>query len=428
LITSEEQHKGAAEDALESILMSTLIPIDNIGMVLWRRRRLLAILTGIGLLLAVGYAFSIPNEYISTTQLMPPDQKSLSNNSMLDALTGAGAGPIVTGGGGLLNSRTPGAIFIGILKSRTAEDDLIDRFDLRRIYHCELYLDARNTLAARTTIKENPDNGIISIAVMDRDRYRARDLGEAYVEELNKLINTVSTSSARRERTFLEERLKSLKSDLDVTSIKLSRFSSRNATLNPQSQGQALFASATSLQMELAKAQSELSGLKAIYGDDNVRIRELRARINELQSQLWKMGSIEKETNGADLKADQLYPSIRELPLLGVTYSDLSRQLNMQEAIYETLTKQYELAKVAEAKEIPAIKLLDRPELAEKKSLPHRMTIVVFGTLISAFVGITWIFFNRLWKTTDDLRPVKELVMNRWNSIRGRDAAKPRKY
>jgi hypothetical protein len=58
------------------------------------------------------------------------------------------------------------------------------------------------------------------------------------------------------------------------------------------------------------------------------------------------------KADGTDQKADQLYPSIRELPILGVTYSDLSRELVMQEGIYETLNKQYELAKVQEAKEI----------------------------------------------------------------------------
>ena len=95
-----------------------------------------------------------------------------------------------------------------------------------------------------------------------------------------------------------------------------------------------------------------------MYSDDNVRVREARARIDELQSQLRKMGSIGGIADGADHKADQLYPSIRELPILGVTYSDLYRQMAMQESIYETLTKQYELAKVEEAKEIPTVKVL----------------------------------------------------------------------
>jgi len=301
-----------------------------------------------------------------------------------------------------MSTRTPGETFIGILSSQTAQDDIIDHFDLRRVYHCKFYTDARKILTAKTAIDEDKKSGIINISVTDRDPKLARDVAESYVEELDKLVNSLSTSSARREREFLEQRLKTIKSDLDASSVELSQFSSRNATMNPQSQGQALFESATRLQGELITAQSELSGLKAMYSDDNVRVREARARIDELQSQLRKMGGIGGKVDGADQKSDQLYPSIRELPILGVTYSDLSRQLAMQEGIYEILTKQYELAKVEEAKEIPTIKVLDEPQVSERKSSPHRSIIILVYILISAFAGIVWIAAVELWKMRHD--------------------------
>jgi capsule polysaccharide export protein KpsE/RkpR len=255
-------------------------------------------------------------------------------------------------------------------------------------------------LAAQTAIKEDPNDGIISITVIDRDRYRARDLAEAYVEELDKLVNSMSTSSARSEREFLEQRLQSVKTDLDANSRALSQFSSHNATLNPQSQGQSLIESIARLQSELVTTQTQLSGLKAQYADDNVRVREARARADELQSQLRKMDSTGGDVDGTNPKPGQQYPSLRELPILGVTYSDLSRQLMLQENIYETLTKQYELAKVEEAKEIPPVKVLDEPQVAERKSLPHRMIIVVLGTIVFAFAGITCVLAGKLWEST----------------------------
>jgi uncharacterized protein involved in exopolysaccharide biosynthesis len=231
---SEEQHRGVAVDTPESIQVS----LADLLTMLWQRRRFLALVTGIGVLLAIGYSLLLPNQYESTAQLMPADQQSLSSGSLLSALTGSGQ---VASIGGLM--KTPGGTFIGILGSRTAQDDLINRFDLRRMYHCKFYVDCRGMLAAQTAIKENLDDGIISITVIDRDRYRARDLAQAYVDELDKLVNSLSTSSARREREFLEQRLKSIKSDLDASSIALSQFSSHNATINPQSQGQALIES-----------------------------------------------------------------------------------------------------------------------------------------------------------------------------------------
>jgi capsule polysaccharide export protein KpsE/RkpR len=402
LSTAEEHDQIVAEGATAPIEIS----IAELGMAIWQRRSWLAKVIGLGVLLTIGIALLIPNKYTSTAQLMPPDSQALSSTSMLSALAGGGAiAPSLAGG--LMSARTPGGTFIGILYSQTAQDDIINRFDLRRVYHCKLYFDARKILTEQTTIVEDKKSGIISIAVMDRDRYRARDLAEANVEELDKLVNRESTSSARRERIFLEERIKSVKSDLDASSRALSQFSSRNATMDPQKQGEATVEAAGKLQGELIAAESELSGLKAQYTDDNMRVRGVRARVGELQSQLRKMSGVGDNVNGADLKADQLLPSVRKLPLLGLTYYDLYRQVAMQDTIYQTLTKQYELAKVQEAKEIPRVKVLDEPDVPERKSSPHRAIIVVLGFLLSAFAGITWILARALWDLTYGPHPVK---------------------
>jgi len=419
LSTAEEHNQSVAEDAADSID----IPLAELLMALWQRRRWLARVIGVGVLVAIGIALLIPNQYTSTAQLMPPDQQSLFSTSMLSALTGAVPTASLTGG--LMSERTPGGTFIGILSSQTAQDDIINRFDLRRVYHCKLYIDARKILTERTTIEEDNKSGIISIKVTDLDPNRARDIAKAYVEELNELVNKVSTSSARRERIFLEERLKSIKDELDISSAELSQFSSRNATINPQSQGQALIAAASGLQGELITAQSELSGLKAMYSDDNVRVHEAQARIDELQSQLRKMGGIGGKVDGSDKKSDQLYPSIRELPILSVTYSDLYRQMTMQEGIYETLTKQYELAKVQEAKEIPPIKVLDEPQVPERKSSPHRSVIVLLWVLVSAFAGIVWIVACKLWEIIYGSHSVKAIIEALDRTTRGHDAVAP---
>ena len=389
--TADEQHQDVADNTpgLE-------IPVAELAAAIWQRRRWLAKVIGIGLILAVGIALLIPNEYTSTAQLMPPDQQTLSSTSLLSALSGAGPAASLAAGG-LMSTRTPGGTFIGILSSQSAQDDIIDRFDLRRIYHCKFYFEARKILTDRTTIDEDKKSGIISIAVVDRDPNRARDMAKAYVEELDKIVNRVSTSSARRERIFLEERIQSIKSDLDASSVALSQFSSRNATLDIQRQGEATVEAAGKLQGELIAAQSELSGLKTAYTDDNVRVRQAQAQVNVLQSQLHKMGGEGEDAEGGDLKADQFMPSIRKLPLLGVTYSDLYRRVMMQESLYETLTKQYELARVEEAKEIPPIKVLDEPQVPERKTSPHRAIITLLGTVLSAFAGIAWIIARKLW-------------------------------
>jgi uncharacterized protein involved in exopolysaccharide biosynthesis len=414
----EEQHQNIADDEPEPMR----IPIAEFAATLLQRWRLLAVTTALGFALALGYGLSIPNQYTSTAQLMPPDPQALASTSMLSALTGLNyIAPNV--GGIMLNTRTAGGTTIGILSSRTALDDIINRYDLRRIYHCDLYVDARTRLMGATAFTEDKKSGLITISVTDVDRNRARDIAAAYVDELDKLLNLVSASAARRERVFLEQRLKSIKDELDNSSRKLSDFSSRNATLDIQKQGQATVEEASRLEGQLITAQSELSGLKANLTDDNPRVRAVRARINELQSQLRKLSGEGESADGSDLKTNEMLPSVRKLPLLGVTYYDLYRQVAMEESIYEALTKQYELAKVQEAKEVPPIKVLDEPVPAERKSYPHRLTLVILGTWIGTIAGIAWVIAGKLWNDADDSHPVKAWGVAFVRKIRHRGAA-----
>lgn len=378
------------------------IPIDQIAAIVIQRRRVLAIVTGIGTLVAAVVAFLIPSIYTSYAQLMPPDPQTFSDTSALTALSSSGlVPPGLTSN--LLNQRTPGATAIAVLESRNIEDKIIDQFDLRRVYRVKYYLDAEKKLAKRAEFTEDKASGVISIAVSDRDRNRAYGMAQAYIDELNQLANSLSTSSARREREFLEKELVSVKAELDTSTRQLAEFSSRNATVDLQNQGAATVTAASRLQAELIAAESELSGLRTTYADDNVRVREVRGRIAELQAQLDRMSGSGQGVTGANPSGDQPLPSLRALPLLGITYYDLYRKVSMDEAIYETLSKQYEIAKVDEAKEIPPIKVLDSPRAPEKKSAPQRLLIVVFGTFLSALGGVTWFTVRRFWWARNEL-------------------------
>jgi capsule polysaccharide export protein KpsE/RkpR len=424
LSNEEEKHLGASD--VETALMG--VPVTNLKAALWRRRRWLATVTGLGLLLATASTFLIPSEYESTVQVMPPDQESLSGRAMLSSMLGSlTAGSLLMGdmGGGLWSGRTQGGTTIGILSSRTVQDDIINRFDLRRVYHRRLYMEARKDLAHQTKFTEDRKSGIMSITVTDKDPYRARDIAQAYIDELNKLVNSLSVSSARRERIFLETRLKAIKDDLDASSQALSQFSSRNAALDPEKQAEATVATAEKVQDELIVAQSMLSGLKATYTDDNARVREARERVDELQRQLTKMTGVRGNASSTSPASDQALPSVRELPLLGVTYYDLYRRITIEETLYEALTKQYELAKVQEAEDVPPVKVLDAPDVAEKRLSKHRALIMFFGMLVFAFAGSVWVFVSELWRITDNSHPAKALAIRVLHSTRRHNPVAP---
>ncbi len=212
-------------------------------------------------------------------------------------------------------------IFVGILSSRTAQDKLINEFNLQKVYGIKRMEDARPALADHTSISVERKSQIIAIEVTDKSPQRAAALCQAYVAELNTLVAELSTSSARRERIFLEGRLKAVNNDLETAEKKFSQFSSKNSAIDVKEQGRAMLGAAAVLQGNLIAAQSEYEGLRQIYSDSNVRVRSLHARIEELQHQLEGLeGKGESTTtrahsNHAD---DSLYPSMRKLPLLGV--------------------------------------------------------------------------------------------------------------
>ena len=391
---------------------------------LWTERKFLAKAFLAGLVVGCLVAFLIPARYESTVQLMPPDNQSTSGMAMLAALT-AKAGNASLGGvaGDLLGVKSSGALFMGVLNSRTVEDRLIERFQLRKIYAVRLDEDARKKLAARTGINEDRKSGIIAITVTDRDPQRAAAIAQAYVEELNQLVAELSTSAAHRERVFLEERLIAVKRDLDDASQKFSQFASKNTAIDIKEQGHAMVEAAAKLQGEMIAAQSELKGLEQIYMPENVRVRSVQARISELQRQLAKLGGAatgesSQTTASSGLSSpDSLYPSIRELPLLGVAWGDLYRRTRIQEAVFETLTQQYELAKVQEAKETPSVKELDVARVAERKSFPPRTLIIFAVAFLFLGAAILALFLRVQWEQTDEKDPGKVFAQEVFKTV-----------
>jgi uncharacterized protein involved in exopolysaccharide biosynthesis len=375
---------------------------------LWLHRSLLIKSAAAGLILATALAFATPKEYTSTAQLEAPSAQIES--SSLAALASATVPSALTGvASSILGKTDTGYIAIGILRSRTVQDDLINQFDLRRVYHIRLYVDTRKRLVRKTSIEQDQKSGNIVISVMDRDPKRAQDMVTVYIAELNKLTSSLSTSSARRERIFLEERLKAIKSDLDKSAQNLSQFSSRNTTLDMQDEGKMLLAYSEKLQEALSTEQSTLRGLETTYGQNNVRVQAEQAQVRELEGQLKRLTGNQNESS-APLGEDQLYPSVRKLPMLGATYADLSRRATVQEAVFEMLTTQYEIAKVEEAKEIPTISVLDPPSFPEQKSYPPRRMMVIEGFIAGWLFAAVWVCARRSWEKMSADDPRKRFV------------------
>lgn len=363
-------------------------------------------------------AFLIPASYQASVQLMPPDNQTSSSLAMLAALTaktGSGAGAVA---GDLLGIKSSGALFVGILRSRTVADRLTARFDLKRLYSMRVEEDARNRLADSTSVSEDRKSGILSVTVTDRDPRRAAAMAQAYVDELNQLVAQLSTSSAHRERIFLEERLRAVKMDLDDASRQFSEFASKNKAIDIKEQGRAVLQGAAAVEGELIASESELKGLEEIYTANNVRVRTIRARTAELRRQLDNLGGKAMRSAGQPANsAPSQYPTLSKLPLLGVTYSDLYRRMQIQEAVYETLTQQYELAKVQEAKETPSVKVLDAASVPQKKSFPPRLLFALLGGVFALGGAAASVLLHSRWQGLDANDPEKQLALEVFQSV-----------
>jgi capsule polysaccharide export protein KpsE/RkpR len=314
--------------------------------------------------------------------------------------------------GDLLGLKGSGALFVGILQSSTVQDHIINKFDLRKVYWDRYMEDARKDLGEETDVSEDRKSGIVTIRVTDHNPQRAAALAKEYISELNRVVVLLDTSAAHREREFLEGRLTQVRTDLESAENEFSGFASSNTALDIPAQGKAMIEASAGLEGELIGAETELEGLKQIYADGNVRVRATQARVDELRHQLEKLGGkFDSTTPTSGHDNESMYPSIKKLPLLGVKYADLFRNTRVQEVIFETLTQEYELAKVQEAKEIPSVKVLDAPSIPEKKSYPPRLLIMIAGTLLALMVAVVWILGKASWMEIDPDDPHKVLAL-----------------
>ncbi len=382
-------------------------------LLLWDHRGFLGKILLYGLAISLVIAFLTPTEYESTAELMPPDQQGSALES-LASMAGGTASRALAGLGGLLGMKTSGDLFVGVLGSQTVEDDLITKFDLRKVYGKRHIKDLRDKLESRTDLSVDKKSEILKISVTDRSPQRAAAMATEYVDELNRLLASLNTSASHRERVFLEGRLAQIKQNLEQSEQQFSQFASANATLDVPAQGRAMLEASTQLQGQLIAAETELQGLRQIYTDNNVRVRETQARIDEIQRQIAKLRG-DAGPAGTDDSSDPAnalsYPSIRKLPQLGVTYADLMRNTKIDEVVFEALTQQYEAAKVAEAKDLPTVKVLDPALVPQQKSFPPRAIITICGGILALGLGIGWILGFEHWKHVNPQDPGKAFAV-----------------
>lgn len=411
---------GRDENQTRTPGLSPLTIID----LLWVERSFLFRSVLAALLVSTVIAFLLPNHYTATTRLMPPgyganSAMALALPALSDRAGGGGEGSVMGLASQLLGMNTSGELYVGVIQSQAVEDRVIARLGLMSVYWDKYLEDARKHLESNTNISISSRTGIISISVTDKKPERAAAIAKAYVVELNQVLSEVNSSSAHRERVFLEERLQEIKQRSEADAKEFALFASQNAAVDIPNQAKAMVTAEAELQSQLIVAQSELNGLRQIYAIGNPRVRAAQARLDELRRQTDKFGGKNVDpVKDTSLAIDELYPSLRQLPLLGVKYLDLYRRAKIDDAVFELLTKEYEIAKIQEAREVPTAEVLDAAAVPEKKSSPHRLLFMLEGALSGFVLACAFLIGCTVWEHTDFSDPRKVLAQEAFSTVK----------
>jgi len=266
-----------------------------------------------------------------------------------------------------------------------------------------LQQDARAQLGLKTTVGLEAKSGIVALSVTDGDPQRAAAMAGAYVQELEIIMAELNNSSAHRERVFLQDRLEIVKVEMETAEKDFSEFASKNGAMDITEQGRLMIERSVKLRGKLVAEKSQLEEDRQIYSDGSPRIHVLRARISELVNQEKRLlGTYNSESfvDGGGTSKDS-FPTLRELPILGVPYESKFRSLKIKETIYETLRRELDSARVQEARENPVVEVLDSPVVPERKSYPPRLLIIALGTGLAIILSGVWILGRAPWLEMD---------------------------
>lgn len=314
--------------------------------------------------------------FVSSAKVLPPQQQQGAGMSAMLGQLGALPGAA----GGLAGLKNPNDMYVGLLQSRTVSDSVIARFKLMERYGTTME-HARNALALNSDFSPGKKDGMLTITVTDKDPQVAAAMANAYVDELTRLTTTMALTEASQRRLFFEKQLAEAKDQLANAEIALRETQEKTGLIQPEAQVQAIMANAAQLKGTIAAKEVELSAMRIFATGSNPELLRTQQELRALQVQLAKLEKSQSASGGF------LVPT-GKLPEASVDYVRSMRDVKYHETIFELLAKQFELAKIDEAKNSPLLQILDKAIPAESKFKPRRSLIVLSGLAAGFILGI----------------------------------------
>ena len=350
------------------------------------KRTILAVSMGI-FVVVTAYAFLVPPRYTSTTSFIPPNLNgsSAAATAISGQLTALGAGDLL----GVLRS---GDLYAGILRSRSIAGALVKRFDLIHVYEVKKESQAEGVLNSNTNVAVDPKSTIVTVEVTAKSPALAHDLASAYMDALRETDGRLALSQSSQRRLFFGQQLEKEKDALADAEVELKKTEEQSGLIAPSGQTEAEIKTIAETQAQLAIRETELAALRDSATEENPEVVRLRSEIDDLQGQLARL------QRGGSSGSAATIPTSR-VPEAELEYVRKEREVKYHEALFDMLSRQYEAARLDEARDAPVLQVLDSASYPDTKSSPKRSYYMLGGLIIGFIAGCAWVLVVRSIQT-----------------------------
>jgi tyrosine-protein kinase Etk/Wzc len=363
-------------------------------------KRLIAAVALLAALASLAFALLSPLIYTARTTLLPPGSQQQSGSAAALAQLGALGG--LAGG---LGAKTPDELYVALLKSDTVQRALIDRFDLKKRYRIESYESLRKALPSYIRVSTDKKSGLILVEVDDEVPQFAADLANAHAGEITKVLGRLAVSEAQLRRVFFEQQLNETKERLVKAEMGLRAVQEKSGMIVLDKQAEALIGGAATLRAQIAEREVQMKVLRTGATDQNPDVMRLSSELRALRSELARMESSQGGTSGSAVDLP-----VGRIPEAAIDYVRARRELKLQETLLESMVRQYEVAKLDEAKEGPVLQQVDVALPPDWKSKPARAVIVLASTLLALLAAVIFVVWRRYAALSRELDPQSALA------------------
>ncbi len=353
------------------------VSLLDLLIVLAKHKRLVLGLSAAAAVVSAAISLLLPNIYTGTTKVLPPQQTQSTSAvlAQLGSLAGLAGGAVAAG------LKNPNDLYVGMLKSRTVADNLIQRFDLNKLYDKKYPSETRKQLEKETTIVAGKD-GIITIEVEDRDPKRAADLANAYVDELFKLTTVLAVTEASQRRLFFERQLDLARVNLVKAETEARKALEQGGLAAVDVQGRSAVETAARLRAQISVKEVQIGAMRTFASEGNPELKLAQQEIEVMKRELAKSeGTTPNKTARSAARENS-----------GIDNLGLLRDVKYYETMYGLLAQQYESAKIDEAKDSAIIQVMDKAIEPDRRSKPKRTLIVVLSALVAGLLSVLLAF------------------------------------